>query len=87
MEVVKGGPTKARRLQAARLLKQFEMIYLIQADLDWAMQAQMQYELSHGTGMLDCLIASVSHRLQLPLYTHNLKHFAPLLGNLAQKPY
>ena len=63
------------------------MVYLTQADLDWAMQTQMRYELSHGVGMMDCLIASVSHRLQLPLYTHNLKHFTPLLGALAQKPY
>ena len=68
-------------------MEQFEMIYLTQADLDWAMQTQMRYELSHGVGMMDCLIASVSHRLQFPLYTHNLKHFAPLLRNLAQKPY
>jgi predicted nucleic acid-binding protein len=51
------------------------------------MEAQMRYELSHGVGMMDCLIASVSYRLQLPLYTHNLKHFAPLLNDLAQKPY
>lgn len=63
------------------------MLYLTQGDLDWAMQAQMQYELSHGVGMMDCLIASVSYRLQIALYTHNLKHFAPLLGSLAQPPY
>ena len=87
MEVIAGGPTRIRRLQAARSLQKFEMIYLTEADFDWAMQAQIRYELSHGVGMMDCLIASVSHRLQLPLYTHNLKHFAPLLGDLAQKPY
>jgi hypothetical protein len=28
-----------------------------------------------------------SYRLQLPLYTRNLKHFAPLLGKLAREPY
>lgn len=87
MEVMSGGPNKHKRLQAARLMKQFEMIYLTPSDLDWAMQAQMQYELSHGVGMMDCLIASVSYRLQIPLYTHNLKHFAPLLGSLARPPY
>ena len=68
-------------------MSQFDMLYLTEADFDWAMAAQMRYELSHGVGMMDCLIASVSHRLQIPLYTHNLKHFAPLLGELAQKPY
>lgn len=87
MEVIEGVPTKPRRLRTAKLLKQFEMVHLTQTDLDWAMEAQMRYELSHGVGMMDCLIASVSHRLQLPLYTHNLKHFAALLGSLVQKPY
>jgi predicted nucleic acid-binding protein len=87
MEVIGGGPTKIKRIQAARLMRQFSMTYLIQADQDWAMQQQMTYELSHGVGMMDCLIASVSQRLQIPLYTHNLKHFTPLIGSLAQKPY
>jgi predicted nucleic acid-binding protein len=40
-----------------------------------------------GIGMMDCLIASVSLCLQLPLYTRNLRHFTPLLGTLAVKPY
>lgn len=35
----------------------------------------------------DCLVAALSFRLQLPLYTRNLKYFAPLLGHLAQQPY
>lgn len=87
MEVIGGGQTKAKRLQAAKMLRQFGMVYLTQVDFDWAMQAQMRYELSHGVGMMDCLIASVSHQLQLPLFAHNLKHFQPLLGNLAQAPY
>jgi predicted nucleic acid-binding protein len=51
------------------------------------MQAGMVFTLSHGVGIMDCLIASVSYRLQVPLYTRNLKHFTPLLGALAQTPY
>jgi predicted nucleic acid-binding protein len=87
MEVITGGDNKVERLRAARLMQRFTMLYPIQADLDWSMQQQMAYELSHGVGMMDCLIASVSHRLQIPLYTHNLKHFTPIIGHLAQKPY
>lgn len=87
MEIIGGGQNKIERLRAARLMQQFEMIYLTQSDLDWAMQTQIRYELSHGVGMMDCLIASISKRLNRPLYTHNLKHFQPILGNLAQKPY
>lgn len=87
MEVIGGGPNKIKRLQAAKLMQQFEMIYFTQVDLDWAMEHQILYELRFGVGMMDCLIASVCNRLQLPLYTHNLKHFVPLLDDLAQKPY
>ncbi len=87
MEVIGGGPNKIKRLQAAKLMQQFEMIYLTQVDLDWAMEHQMLCELRYGVGMMDCLIASVNARLQLPLYTHNLKHFVPLLDTLVQKPY
>jgi len=36
---------------------------------------------------MDCLIAAAAFRLQVPLHTRNLKHFAPLLGELAQEPY
>lgn len=87
MEVIGGGPTKIKRIQAARLMQRFEMIDLIPADFHWAIEQQMIYELSHGVGMMDCLIACASQRLQIPLYTHNLKHFTPLIGSLAQKPY
>lgn len=87
MEVISGGQNKIKRRQAARLMKQFEMLYLAQVDMDWAMSRQMIYELSHGIEFTDCLTASISYRLQIPLYAHNLKHFTPILGSLAQKPY
>jgi predicted nucleic acid-binding protein len=56
-------------------------------DIDWAMQQLEIYRLSHGVDIPDCLIAAPSYRLQIPLYTRNLKHFSPLLGELAQAPY
>ncbi len=88
LELVAGVPNKVKQLAALKLLAQFEMIYLVQADMDWAMQQLFAYKLSHNIGMMDCLIASVSYRLQLPLYTHNLKHITPLLGQaIAVKPY
>lgn len=43
--------------------------------------------LSQNVDMMDCLIAASVHRLGLPLYTRNLKHFLPLIGDLACKPY
>lgn len=37
--------------------------------------------------MNDCLIAAPAQRLGVPLYTRNLKHFSPLLGDLAVMAY
>lgn len=88
MELIIGAPNKPKQYDALRLLRQFEMIDLVQADMTWAMQQLFTYRLSHNVGILDCLVASVSYRLTLPLYTHNLKHMLPLLGTtLTIKPY
>ena len=87
MESISGGNNKAERLRVGKLLKRFDMLYPTDTDMDWAMQRQIQLQLAHGFGVVDCLIASTSARLQLPLYTHNLKHFRPILGDLAQNPY
>ena len=87
LELISGAQNRQAQLQAVRLLNQFQMVYYIQSDMDWAMEQLVAFNLSHNIGQMDCLIASVSHRLRLPLYTQNLKHFTPLLGSLAQTPY
>lgn len=87
LEIIEGASSKVEQTRALRLLRRFQMVYPTSVDFDWAVQQAIRYKLSHNTGMVDCLIASVNHRLQIPLYTANLKHFGPLIGNLAQKPY
>jgi predicted nucleic acid-binding protein len=87
LEVVSGTQNKIAQQRAFKRLSQFAMVYLTREDFDWTMQQLVRYRLSHNVGMMDCLIASVSYRLQMPLYTTNLKHFTPLLGVMAQKPY
>jgi len=87
MEVTGGALNKAAQTDALRLLNRFEMVYQTREDVDWAMEKLMTFRLSHNVLMNDCLIAAPAARLRLPLYTHNLKHFTPLLGELAQRPY
>lgn len=87
MEIVEGVSNKQMQQNAIKFLLQFQMVYLTETDQRWAVQTHSTYHLSHSTGFSDCLIASVPYRLQVPLYTHNLKHLVPLLGALAQKPY
>jgi predicted nucleic acid-binding protein len=87
LEVIYGAPNKAAQQACETILNQFDMVYLTQPDMDWAMNQLKAYRLSKGIAVMDCLIASAAYRLQLPLYTHNLKDMQTLLGALAVKPY
>ncbi|MDX1992758.1 MAG: PIN domain-containing protein [bacterium] len=87
LEVMHGAGSKAKEATSKAILDGFQLLYLIQSDQDWAMQQMERYRLSHGISINDCLIASVAFRLQVPLYTHNIKDMTPLLGSLAVKPY
>jgi predicted nucleic acid-binding protein len=61
--------------------------YCTASDQAWAMQQFKRFQFSHHIGANDCLIASAAYRLQVPLYTHNLKDMTPLIGSLAVEPY
>jgi predicted nucleic acid-binding protein len=88
MEIMYGAAGKAGQAKCKAILDEFAMEYLARADMDWAMQQLERYRLSHGVEMNDCLIASVAHRLQVPLYTHNLRDMRVLLDEtLVIKPY
>ena len=87
LEVIEGAEDKRAQVRAIKLLQRFERVEVLTADFDWAIQQALRFKLSHNINMMDCLIASTAHRLNLPIYTSNLKHFQPLLGDLAQKPY
>jgi predicted nucleic acid-binding protein len=87
MEVLLGAENKAAQNRADAFLGRFLRIYLTIEDQIWAEEQLRNFRLSYNVGILDCLIAAPSHRLQLPLYTRNLKHFTPLLGTLAVQAY
>lgn len=88
LEVLRGAPNKQGMTDCKAILGRFDFLYLMTSDQDWAIEQIERYRFSHGLGMADCLVAAVAWRLQVPLYTHNLKDMVPLLGaNLAIKPY
>ena len=88
LEVVEGAPNQQKQRQAIQFLRTFaQTIEIEPADGVWALTQLMKFHLSHNVDAFDCLIASASARLNIPLYTRNLKHFAPLLGSMAQVPY
>lgn len=64
------------------------MEYVLPVDMDRAIQQMQLYRLSHGIAINDCLIASVCHRLGVPIYTDNQKDFLKILPpELVVKPY
>jgi predicted nucleic acid-binding protein len=87
LEVIEGAKNARDQARAVKLLGLFEKVELLPLDFDWAIQQALQFRLSHNVDMMDCLIAASAQRLEVPLFTRNLKHFQPMIGNLAQKPY
>jgi predicted nucleic acid-binding protein len=87
MEVMEGARSKINQAECRNVLDKFDLLYPTVTDQHWAMQQLEFFQFSHHIGKEDCLIASVAYRLQIPLYTHNLKDMAPILGRLAVKPY
>jgi hypothetical protein len=87
MEVIVGAGSKVKQAACKEILQEFQLMYLTEADQDWAIEQLERFRLSHGATINDCLIASVCHRLQIPLFTQNLKDMTPMIGDLAVKPY
>ena len=87
LEVMEGSKSKLHQNATKSILNKFQIVHTTSSDQKWAMNQLEKFHFSHRIGMNDCQIASVAYRLQIPLYTHNLKHMTPLLGELAQKPY
>jgi hypothetical protein len=88
LEVMRGAPGKDGQIAAKAVLQLFEMAYLTQEDMNWAMFQMETYRLSRGLEINDTLIASVCHRLGLPIYTDNEKDYLKLLPrDQVIKPY
>jgi predicted nucleic acid-binding protein len=87
LELLEGAQNKHAQRQAIKLLGRFKIVEMSNSDMQWAVEQLIRFGLSHNVDAFDCLIASVHPRLQLPLYTRNLKHFAPMIGRMAINPY
>lgn len=88
LELIYGANGRRGQQQCIKLLNQFILVNLTTSDQLWAMQTLLLKRLSDGVAINDCLIASVCHRLSLPLYTHNTKHMLRLLDpTLVIQPY
>jgi predicted nucleic acid-binding protein len=87
MELIDGAGNAAERQSVQKALAVYPVIHLTTEDSIWAQQQHAVHKLSHNVGIIDALIAAPARRLQVPIYTLNVKHFKPLLGVKVIKPY
>jgi predicted nucleic acid-binding protein len=87
MEVAQGSLNRAELEKAVLLMRRFRIEHSTPADNDWAMLQLARFRLSHNVQFPDVMIASVAVRLQVPLYTRNIKHFSPLPDLICEAPY
>lgn len=86
-ETLEGARNKIEQAQIVRFLKRFYIEHTSRDDHQWAMLQYGRYQLSHGVEWADVLIASVAVRLNVPLYTLNIKHYAALPQLDPRRPY
>lgn len=88
LEFIYGARGRSAMVAVITLLNTFETLPVSDADQKWAEQQLIKYRLSHGLEINDCLIASVCHRLQMPIYTQNVKDMRKVLPSaLVIRPF
>ena len=87
MELLQGTRSAAEQASIRERLETFSVQHLETGDSQRALEWFAAYRLSHGTGIMDCLIAATATRLRVPFYTFNVRHFGPIAGVDARQPY
>ena len=87
MELIQGARNRDEQEELSGRLAPFPVQHIETGDSARALEWFSFYRLSHGVGVLDCLIAAIAVRLAVPLYTFNQKHFTVIPGLEAPEPY
>jgi tRNA(fMet)-specific endonuclease VapC len=87
MEIMLGARDKQEQRVLTEQLARYPVFHLESGDSESARQWFEQFHLSHGVGILDCLIVAITFRLAKSFYTFNLKHFQVIPGLHTQAPY
>lgn len=87
MELIQGCRDAVEQKYLEKAIGQFRHVWPTAEDGEEALSRFSNLYLSHGIGILDCLIGQTAISLQLPLYTFNQKHYAVLDNLETVKPY
>lgn len=68
-------------------LNNFDLALPNESDSQFALDLYRQFRLSHGVDWPDCQIAATAMRLDVEVYTQNVKHFNAFPGLRVVKAY
>jgi len=68
-------------------MRQYHLLMLTEAISSTALSWFTRFHLSHGVGLLDVLIGATALHQGTTIATLNKKHFIPLPGVRAERPY
>lgn len=87
MEILQGARNRQEQTILIAQLNRYELLLFDAGDAIEALRWFETYRLSHGVGIMDCLIAASASRLGKPFYTFNVRHYRPFTILQAQEPY
>ena len=87
MEVLQGARNRREQEILMGQRDNYHLVLLAARDSAQALSWFEDYHLSHGVGVIDCLIAASASRVGKPLHTFNAKHYRVIPEVNAQKPY
>ncbi|MBI5671573.1 MAG: hypothetical protein HZC41_26575 [Chloroflexi bacterium] len=87
VRMVPGASNRIEQDKVIRLLQPYTIVYPSELDAQWAMEQFEIYHLSHRIEIIDCFIAAMSARLQLPIDTRNVRNLNVFPGVLVHVPY
>jgi predicted nucleic acid-binding protein len=87
MELVQDAKNMQQVRQALRLVAPLPIVWPTETDCQRVLSDFTAYNLSHGTGILDALIATCAIDLSATLCTFNVKHYRMIAGLVMAQPY
>lgn len=87
MELIQDAQNAQQIRIALKLVAPLPVLWPAESDCNRALSHFAAYHLSHGTGLLDSLIAACALSLSATLCTFNVKHYRSIPGLLLEQPY
>ena len=87
MELVQGCENKEQVGNLREEVKPFHILWPSYLACSQALEAYMQYRLSHGLSILYALIGQMAQDLGIPLHTFNKRHFETIFKLQTVQPY